>query len=359
MAKRDYYEVLGVKKAATEDEIKKAYRKLARKFHPDVNPGDKTSEEKFKEVSEAYEVLTDKEKRKNYDMFGHGGPGAGAGPGQGQGFAGFDFRQGGGGFQWSGQGQNFDFSGIFGDIFGGAQAARGPTAGSDLEYELEVSFAEAIGGTKKEIGFRHDTACHGCKGTGREAARSDKACPACGGQGSVQMKIGPVNTRQVCNNCGGTGKAPGPVCPECQGAGRKPKAEHIRITIPPGVDSGSRVRVSGKGEPGAGGGPAGDLYIIIRVAPDERFKRLNDDIVTTVSVPLSEALLGGEAIVHTLGEPVRMKIPPGSQNGQRFRIKGKGVPGKGDLYAELNVLIPRNLDDKTVALLESVREKLK
>lgn len=355
MAKRDFYDVLGVKKDATAEEVKKAYRKLARKYHPDVNPGDKASEEKFKELSEAYEVLSDKEKRANYDSYGHaafgpGGPG-GAGGGFGQGF--------GTGQQWQQHGgQGFDFSDIFGDMFGQGMQ-RGPQKGPDLEYELEISFAEAVLGSQKEISFRREAPCLECGGMGHRQTGQGGVCVSCGGQGSVQMRMGPISTRQPCAKCKGSGRAPGPACVVCGGAGRKPAAERLRVKIPAGVETGSRIRVGAKGEAGSDGGPAGDLYISFRVAEDRRFKRQGDDLVTVVHVALADALLGGETLVPTLGEPVKMKIPAGSQNGQRFRLKGKGVPGKGDLFAELFVDIPHKLDAKTKKLLEEVREHLK
>lgn len=354
MAKKDYYEVLGVKKTASEDEIKKAYRKLARKYHPDHNPGDKASEDKFKELSEAYEVLTDTEKRRNYDSFGHAGPGFGQGGGPG----GFAWGQGGGGFDWGRGGAEFDMSDVFGNLFGGGKQTRGPERGGDLEYELEITFSDAINGAQKEISFRHDKTCEKCGGQGHEASKSDKTCISCQGAGSVQMRIGPIQTRQPCGDCGGSGRERGPDCPECRGSGAKAASERIRFKIPAGVDTGSKIRIHGKGGAGVKGGPQGDLYIVMRVLPDERFRRQGDDLVTTVLVPLSDALLGGETLVHTLTETVRMKIPAGAQNGQRFRIKGKGVPGKGDLYAELAVHIPRNLDETTIRVLEGIRDKL-
>jgi len=365
MAKRDYYDVLGVKKSASVEELKKAYRKLARKYHPDVNPGDKSSEDKFKELSEAYETLTDDEKRENYDRFGHaafgpgGGPGGGAGYGQGAGFRGGGF--GPGGFQWTqaGGGGGFDFSDIFGDILGGGGMQRGPERGSDLTYEVEVSFAEAINGTQREINFRRTAACPECEGQGSKKGASSAPCPDCSGSGFTQVRIGPVSTRQACRKCRGTGKKRGPACESCGGAGKKQAAEHIRVKIPAGVETGSKIRVAGKGEAGSEGGPPGDLYIIVKTAADDRFKRQGDDLVTTLRIPLADALLGGEALVPTLGEPVRMKVPAGSQNGQRFRIKGKGVPGKGDLYAELFVHIPKKLDEHAKKTLESLRESLK
>ncbi|PLX39894.1 MAG: molecular chaperone DnaJ [Deltaproteobacteria bacterium] len=343
MARKDFYKTLGVSKDATEDEIKRAYRKLARKYHPDVNPGDKASEEKFKEISEAHEVLTDKEKRAQYDQFG-------------------DSPFGGGGQQsWGGGGYNaggFDFGDIFGNIFGqGGGQPRGPRKGADLEYELEVSFTEAILGAQKEISVRRNASCASCGGSGHEPSGGGQRCPQCQGSGRVSMKLGPMTSQQPCPSCGGTGRAQGPTCKGCGGSGKTPKSERLRVKIPPGVETGSKVRIAGKGEGGAAGD--GDMLIRIKVAPDSRFSRQGNDIVAEVEVPLADALLGGHTLVPTLTEQVKMKIPAGTQNGQRFRIKGKGVPGKGDLFASIKVKVPKNLSAKAKETLESLRDELK
>jgi molecular chaperone DnaJ len=353
MSRKDYYELLGVQKGATDDEIKKAFRKLARKHHPDVNPGNKASEEKFKEISEAYEVLSDKEKREKYDRFGHEGFGAGqSGP----------YPGGGGGYQWTGGGgQGFDFSDIFGDLFGGG-GGGGTTRrsrGEDHEYDLEIPFSESILGAEKEISIQRNVSCGVCGGSGYTSTGNGQVCPDCGGRGSVEMRMGPMVTRQPCHRCKGKGRLPGPPCKECSGRGTVPKKERLRVKIPPGVESGSKVRVPGHGEPGLNGGPSGDLFLAIRVRPDERFHREGDDIVTRVRIPLPDALLGGFALVPTLGEAVRMKVPPGIQNGQRLRIKDKGVPGRGHLYAEVFVEIPKKLSPETVEALEKIRDQLK
>jgi molecular chaperone DnaJ len=355
MAKRDYYDVLGVARGATEDEIKRAYRKLARAHHPDVNPGDKASEEKFKEITEAYEVLGDKEKRARYDQMGHeafapgGGPGAGAGEG---------------GFRWSSSGGSFDFSDLFGDLFGGGGRGRtagfhaGPEQGEDLEYKMEIGFSEAVLGTQKEISFSRPAPCETCGGRGYDASKGGGECPECRGRGKVEMRMGPIATAQPCRACGGTGRSPGPPCPACGGRGAKPKSEKLRVRIPPGVETGSKVRIAGHGAAGREGGRPGDLYIVVKVRPDERFRREREDVVVSAAVPLADALLGGTVRVETLGEPIMMKVPAGTQNGQRFRIRGKGVPGKGDLYAEIQVSIPKKLDPDVRKTLEKVRDKL-
>jgi molecular chaperone DnaJ len=351
MAKRDYYEVLGVKRTASEEDIKKAYRRLARKYHPDVNPGDKSAEERFKEISQAYEVLEDPEKRKQYDSLGHAafeGFRGGAGPRDGAGGAGF------------GPGMGFDFSDLFGDLFGhgGGARAQGPRPGSDLEYEMEVDLREAVLGAEKEISYRRAAACPDCGGAGYKAGTGGGPCPQCGGRGRVTVQRGPISLQQPCDRCRGSGRLPGTPCGGCGGRGSVPNAERLRVRIPPGVDTGSRIRVAGKGEAGAEGGPPGDLYIRIRTRPDPRFRREGDDLVTPVAIPLMDALLGGTTLVPTLGDAVRMKIPAGTQNGQRFRLKGKGVAGKGDLFAEVQVQIPRKLDPEVREKLETLRDRI-
>ncbi|MDW7711293.1 MAG: molecular chaperone DnaJ [Deferrisomatales bacterium] len=352
MAKRDYYEVLGLKRGASAEDIKKAYRRLARKFHPDVNPGDKAAEEKFKEVTEAHEVLTDPEKRKQYDTLGHAAfEGFRAGPGGGQ--EGF----GPGGFSG---GAAFDVSDLFGDLFGqgGGFHAAGPRRGADLEYEMEVGFREAVLGTEKEISYRRSAPCSTCAGKGYQPGTGGAACPQCGGRGRVQLQRGPISLQQTCPRCKGTGRLPGSPCAACGGRGSEPKAERIRVHIPAGVDTGSRVRLAGKGEAGPEGGNPGDLFIRVRVRPDPRFRREGDDLVAVVEVPLLDALLGGTVLVPTLDDPVRMKVPAGTQNGQRFRLKGKGVGGRGNLFAQVEIQVPRKLDADVRQTLEGLRGKL-
>jgi molecular chaperone DnaJ len=352
MAKRDYYEVLGLKRGASTEEIKKAYRRLARKYHPDVNPGDKVAEERFKEISEANEVLTDPDKRKQYDTVGHAAF-EGFRPGAGGTWEGFG--AGGGG-----AGTGFDFSDLFGDLFGqgaGFQSAR-PRRGADLEYEMEVGFREAILGTEKEISYRRAAPCSACSGRGYQAGTGGGPCPQCGGTGRVQLQRGPISLQQACPRCRGSGRLPGTPCPTCGGRGSEPKAERIRVHIPAGVDNGSRVRVAGKGEAGSEGAGPGDLFIRVRVQPDPRFRREGNDLVAAVEVPLLDALLGGTVLVPTLDDAVRMKVPAGTQNGQRFRLKGKGVAGRGDLYAQVEVQVPRKLDAEVRKTLEGLRGRL-
>lgn len=352
MAKRDYYEVLGVSRSATEAEIKKAYRKLARKHHPDVNPGDKVAEERFKEISQAYEILSSPDKRKQYDAVGHaafeGGAGAGAS------WQDFGRGQGGGPF-----GAGVDFSSVFGDLFGHDAGGRsGPRRGTDLEYEMEIDFREAVLGAEKEISYRRSSPCESCGGLGYRPGTGGGSCAQCGGSGRVKSQRGPIALQQACPSCRGTGRQPGTACPTCGGRGAVPKAERVRVRIPAGVDTGSRVRLAGKGEAGGEGAPAGDLYIQVHVRSHPSFRRQGDDVVTTVGVPLLEALLGGSVTVPTLGEPVRMKIPSGTQNGQRFRLKGKGVPERGDLYAEIQVELPKHVDPEVRSILEGLKGRL-
>jgi len=356
MSKQDYYKTLGVQKNADADQIKKAYRKLARKYHPDVNPGDKASEEKFKEISEAYEVLSDAEKRKQYDSFGHSAFDASqrtqwGGGGFGGGFGGTPFEA------------DFDLSDLFGGIFGGGAGAASSRAkrrrrGEDVEYGLEISFSEAILGTEKEISFSRSAACETCSGQGFQPGTQGGPCVACAGTGRVRANRGPIAVQQTCSRCGGTGKLPGATCSACNGSGTKQKTERIKVRIPAGVDTGSKVRLAGKGEAGNAGAPAGDLFIRIKVKPDARFERRENDIITKVHIPLLDALLGGQVLVPTLTDTVRMKIPAGTQNGQRFRIKGRGVLNKGDLFAEAAVDIPKELPADVKETLQGLRGRI-
>lgn len=350
--KRDYYEVLGVPRDASEGDIKKAYRKLARKHHPDVNPGDHAAENRFKEISSAYEVLSNAEKRKQYDQLGHaafdgfqGGGGGGAGAG------------GGGWQEFGGGGAGIDLGDLFGDLFGGG-GRRGPQRGSDLEYEIEISFREAVLGAEKEIAYRRTAPCSACSGQGYRPGTAGGTCPQCHGRGRVTVRQGSLAMQRPCGACHGTGTLPGAPCGTCGGRGSVSSQEKLRVRIPPGVDTGSKVRIGGKGESGPPGTPAGDLFIRVKVHPDPTFRRQGDDVVTTVRVPVLDALLGGTVEVATLGDPVRMKLPAGTQNAQRFRIKGKGVPDKGSLYAEIQVDIPKHLSPEVRETLEGLRGRL-
>lgn len=354
MAKRDYYEVLGVSREATEDEIKKAYRKLARKYHPDVNKEDKDAAEKFKEINEAYEVLKDPEKRARYDQFGHAGVGQG-------GFDAGDFG-GFGGFGGFGDFGSDIFDDIF-DIFGGSfgrSRRRGPTRGADIRYDLEITLEEAAFGAEKEVEIFRMESCKNCNGTGAKPGTMPKTCPSCGGRGQVRrvQNLGPMQFTNVttCTNCGGRGTIIEEPCPKCHGRGQSKVGRKIKIKVPAGVDTGSQLRMSGEGEPGELGGPPGDLYVVIRVKPHKLFVRQGDDLIYQAPISFVQATLGDEIDVPTLEEKVKLKIPEGTQPGTRFRLRSKGIPhlrgyGRGDLIVQVEVVIPKKLNDKQKELL--------
>jgi molecular chaperone DnaJ len=355
MAKRDFYDILGVAKNASEDDIKKAYRKLAMKYHPDRNQGDKAkeSEERFKEVKEAYEVLCDAPKRAAYDRFGHAGvdPNAG-GPGfRGPGGPG---GEGMGGFAEA-------FGDIFGDIFGGAAGARaGGRAnayrGADLRYNLEVTFEHAARGFATDIRVPSWDPCETCGGTGAKPGTKPKTCTTCGGNGAVRVTQGFFSIQQTCPTCHGSGKVIPEPCATCHGDGRVKRNKVLEVNIPAGIDEGQRIRLSGKGEPGTNGGPPGDLYVEIRIKPHEVFQRDGDDLHCEVPVSVATAALGGDVEVGTLSEKLSITIPEGTQSGKTFRLRGKGIKGvrssyPGDLYCHVSVEIPVRLNDKQKKLL--------
>jgi molecular chaperone DnaJ len=338
MAKKDFYELLGVAKTATADELKQAYRKLALQHHPDRNPGNKAAEEKFKEINEAYDTLSNPEKRKLYDQFGPDGPAA-AGPGpRGGGFQGFEGDLG------------EAFSDFFGGVFGGGGGGgrRGPRKGADIQYEHNVSLAEAFTGTQATLRVGRQAACVDCQGTGAKPGTSIKTCPDCRGSGQVRSTRGFFTFAQPCGRCQGQGEVLESPCPECRGQGRLRRTDNITVRIPPGVEEGTVLRVSGSGQAGERGAPAGDLYVVLHVAADHRFEREGDNllVVNHVSVPL--AALGGEVEVPTLESPVRIHIPPGTQSGTLLRVRGSGMPhlggaGRGDLLVRVVVDIPAKL----------------
>jgi molecular chaperone DnaJ len=357
MAKRDYYEVLGVAKNATEEEIKKSYRKLAMKHHPDRNPDDKSAEEKFKEAKEAYEMLSDAQKRAAYDRFGHAGvdPNAGGGAGGGAGFN--------GGFAEA-------FGDIFGDIFGGAAGgARGGRSnafrGADLRYNMELSLEQAANGFATDIRVPAWDNCEVCGGTGAKPGTKPKACATCGGSGAVRMAQGFFSIQQTCPTCHGSGRVIANPCTNCHGDGRIKHNKVLEVSIPAGIDEGQRIRLSGKGEPGVNGGPPGDLYVEIRITPHEVFQRDGDDLHCEVPISIATAVLGSEIEVGTLKEKVTINIPEGTQSGKTFRLRGKGIKGvrssyPGDLYCHVRVETPVRLTEKQRKLLRdfdaSIRE---
>lgn len=357
MAKRDYYEVLGVPRDSSDEAIKKAYRKLAIKYHPDKNPGDKAAEEKFKELGEAYEALSDPQKRAAYDQYGHAAfdpRSRGFGGGRPGGFHDpFDiFREvfGGGG---GGGGS------IFEDLFGGGQGGdpNGPQRGSDLRYDMEISFEEAALGCEKDIPLTKLETCDVCHGSGAEKGSKILTCSTCGGRGQVVASRGIFSIAQTCPRCQGSGRIVEKPCRTCHGEGRRERTSHIKIKIPPGVDTGARLRSSGNGEAGARGGPAGDLYVVLHVKPHPIFQRDGDDLVCEVPVSFVHAALGAEIEVPTLQGKATISIPSGTQNGTLFRLKGKGVKnvqgyGWGDLLIRVNVEIPTKLNAAQRAKLQ-------
>jgi molecular chaperone DnaJ len=353
MAKRDYYEVLSLRRSAGEQEIKRAYRKLARKYHPDVNPGDKAAEAKFKEITEAYEVLSDPDKRRQYDQFGHEAfaPGSGArGPDPG---AGFDFSRVDLGSAGLG-----DLGDLLADIFGqrgGPHPGAGPGKGEDLHYSLDIGFEDAIRGLATEITLQKHSRCAVCTGSGVRPGSSLESCPDCGGSGR-RRGGGILRTSQACPRCQGSGRIRREACTACGGRGVTFGTERIAVKIPAGVDNGSRVRLQGMGEPGRNGGPAGDLYILTRVRPHPRLERRGDNLYSEVPITITEAALGARIEVPTIDGPTTMRIPPETSSGQVFRLRGKGVPhlkggGHGDQLVTVRIVAPKNLDARSQELL--------
>ena len=340
--KRDYYEVLGVSKTASDDEIKKAFRTLAKKYHPDMHPGDKECEEKFKEAQEAYAVLSDAEKRKQYDQFGH---------------AAFDGTGGGaGGFDFSGMDMGDIFGDIFGDFFGGGSRRRtndGPMKGSNLRTSVRITFEEAIFGCEKEIEMVLKDECHTCHGTGAKPGTTPETCPKCGGKGKVvftqQSFFGTVQNVQTCPDCGGSGKIIKDKCPDCRGTGYIASKKKIQVSIPAGIDNGQSVRIREKGEPGINGGPRGDLLVEVVVSRHPSLQRQDMNIYSTAQISFAQAALGGEIRIHTVDGDVLYEVKPGTQTNTRIRLKGKDVPSlrnksvRGDHYVDLVVQTPTGL----------------
>jgi len=349
--KRDYYEVLGVSRTATDDEIKKAYRGLAKKYHPDLNPGDKDAEAKFKEVGEAYEILSDKEKRGRYDQFGHAGvdPNFGAG-GFGGGFNGF-----GGGFD------EMDLGDLFGSFFGGfggstrTRNPNGPIRGADIEMTIALTFLEAALGCQKDITVTHLETCDECTVTGAKKGTSAEVCSTCGGSGQIRTTertmLGMMQVQKPCPHCGGKGKVIKEPCTACNGKGRVRKRKKLTVTVPAGIDHGQTFTLRGQGDAGANNGPSGDVHITVSVQRDQIFDRDGYDIWCDIPITFAQAALGDEITVPTIEGNVKYNIPEGTQPGTVFRLKGRGVSyvsgrGKGDQYVRVNVEVPRNLNSK-------------
>ena len=344
MSKRDYYEILGVNKDANDDEIKKAYRKLAMKFHPDRNPDNPKAEEHFKEAKEAYEILSDASKRSAYDQYGHAGVDQQAGMGGAGGF--------GGGFADA-------FGDIFGDIFGGGGGRGGRSnvyRGADLRYNLEISLEEAARGTETKIRIPTMAECDSCHGSGAKPGTSVKTCSTCHGSGSVQMRQGFFSVQQTCPHCHGSGKVIANPCPSCQGAGRVKQYKTLAVKIPAGVDEGDRIRLSGEGEAGVNGGPPGDLYVVIQIRAHTVFQRDHNDLHCEMPISFTTAALGGEIEIPTLDGHAKIKIPAETQSGKVFRLRGKGIKGvrsntHGDLLCHMVVETPVNLTERQKELL--------
>ena len=353
--KRDYYEILGVDRSASAEAIKKAYRKVAMKYHPDKNPGDQVAEDKFKEASEAYEVLSDAEKKQRYDQFGHQAFGPGSG-GFGGGFhdASDIFEQVFGG--------GFNINDLFGG--GGGRSRGGAARGADLRYDLEVDFEEAALGSSRTLTLPVSTPCTACSGSGAEPGTSKQTCPTCGGRGQVSSGGGFIQFSQTCPTCGGTGEIIPTPCRVCNGTGYVKERTKVKLKIPAGVESGSRQRLAGKGEAGARGGPAGDLFIVFHVQDHAFFRRNNLDILLEVPVPFHIAMLGGDIQVPTLHGDARLKIPAGTQNGKLFRLRGQGIQdqahghGKGDQHVMVNIEVPAKLSGKEKKAMEKLISSL-
>jgi molecular chaperone DnaJ len=363
--KQDYYELLGVPRKASAKDIRAAFRKLARKYHPDLNPGDKSSEEKFKQLQEAYDVLSDSKKRQMYDQYGFysdnippGGPGAHPGDGQDVNFdfGGFDFGGGSGGAGSGGSSFRDLFSQFFSGGRGGAAMEPEHEPGGDLEYQIEIDFWDAVRGAVKKLSITRLDTCETCHGTG--AVGSPQTCPTCRGTGTIQQTAGKMKFNVPCTRCGGTGQLR-TVCKTCGGEGRVRRTESIDVRIPAGVANGGRVRVPGKGNTGSMGAPAGDLYLRVVVKPHEFFERRGDDLYTKIPVTVSEATLGAKIEVPTIDGRALVRIPPGTNSGKTLRLKEKGVPSarngvRGDQYVEIQVVVPPPTDERVRNLMKEL-----
>lgn len=360
MAKRDYYEVLNVQKDATADEIKKAYRKLAIKYHPDKNPGDSEAESRFKEATESYEVLSNAQKRSTYDQFG---------------FAGLEGMNGGS-HDYSTVFRDFsdifgDFGGVFDSFFGGGGRSRGgrdssgPARGANLRYNLDIDFKDAVFGKKAEISYIHNVACSSCGGTGAESGSKRSVCPSCGGSGQVRRNSGFFSIASACPSCGGEGYVIEHPCTSCRGSGIAKKQQKIKVNIPAGIATGKRISLAGQGDAGPNGGPAGDLYVYVTVRAHKYFERDGNDLYCVIPISMTQSSLGGDIEVQTIdGNRIKVKIPSGVQNGKMLRVKGRGVPylsskdHRGDMYIKLQIETPKRLSMKAKALMRELAEVL-
>jgi molecular chaperone DnaJ len=360
--KQDYYELLGVPRKAPQKEIRQAYRKLARKYHPDLNPGDKSAEEKFKQVQEAYDVLSDTKKRQMYDQYGFDTPGMGGAPGgtggNDQGDAHFDF--GGFDFGGGGGGAGPSFRDLFSQYFRGGATAEAPPsaeAGSGLEYQIEITFWEAVHGTVKKLAITRLDACTECHGSG--VVGQPQTCTACSGTGQVTQTSGRMRFNLTCTRCGGSGRIRN-VCRVCGGEGRVRRVDNIEVRIPAGVQTGSRVRIAGRGNAGTAGAPAGDLYIVTEVQAHPFFERRGDDLYTVVPITVVEATLGAKIEVPTIDGRSVLRVPPGTNSGQKLRLRDKGVPSarqpghRGHQYVELQIIVPKPVDERVRELLREL-----
>lgn len=350
---KDYYRVLGVSDTATAKELKSAYRKLSRQYHPDANPGDAAAEERFKEVSAAYDVVGDAERRKEYDEVRRLGPAASGFPGGG-GAGGF----GGGGFQFQDAGDLGDLlGGLFGRRGGGARRSTGPHRGQDLETELHLTFDDAVAGVTTTVHLTSDAPCGTCHGSGARPGTSPTTCSRCGGSGSVAEDQGPFAFSSQCPACAGRGVRVEDPCPTCRGSGVERRPREVKVRIPAGVDEGQRIRLKGRGGPGRNGGPPGDLYVVVRVSGHPLFRRSGRDLTLTAPITFAEAALGADVVVPTLAHgPVTLRIPEGTRSGRTFRVKGKGVEGTkgaGDLLVTVEVAVPTKLSSAARKAVEA------
>ena len=341
--KRDYYEIIGVARNASDEVIKKSYRKLALQFHPDRNPGDKAAEEKFKEAAEAYAVLSDREKRSLYDQFGHSMGGLG--------FQGFE------GFEDSFRGFGDIFGDLFEDFFGSGRAQGGGRRGSHLEVTVEITFEDVLKGRETEIEIPRREACENCEGSGAAPGSKKTQCKDCGGHGEVRMTQGFFTLRRTCPTCSGQGEKIEKLCPQCQGQGRVRKTRKLNLKIPAGIDSDSRLKLTGEGEAGEKGGPRGDLYVNVAIKPHAIFERRDRDLFCEARVPFTIAALGGEVDIPTLEGKIKLSIPAGAPAGEMFKIKGEGVPSiqhttRGDLYVRMEIDVPKKLDAEQRKILQ-------